>query len=127
MYYIGTRPRGGGRRFRMEASNECGIIFLSYHMLPFTSWIHNQELQFVLGYSFTATIGYVLISNVLSMLYTQYLAQVSSWRKFRNQRAYEKRFAEYKSVERISYMMRCGDHRQKYYDIKEHQMDKITR
>jgi hypothetical protein len=118
MYYIGTRPRGGGRRFRMEASNECGIIFLSYHMLPFTSWIDNQELQFVLGYSFTATIGYILVANVSNMLYVQGLAQTSSWRKFRNQQAYERRFAEYKSVERISYMMRCGDQRQKYYDIK---------
>lgn len=95
MYYIGVRPKMSVNAFRMEMSNEIAVLILSYHMLCFTEWVGEPEMQYDIGFSFVSFIGYILVSNIVNMGRNMWFRYLSDKRKEHNQKAYENRFKEH--------------------------------
>jgi hypothetical protein len=109
MWYAHYRPEAiTKRKFKLELNNEFTVLILSYVMMTFTSFVLHQSASFLMGYVFVLLVAYVLFVNITFMLIGQYQNAQVEKKKSVNQIAYGNRFGEFKSVERLAYMMRVA-------------------
>lgn len=109
MWYAHYRPEAITRRkFKQELNNEFAVLLLSYVMMTFTSFVLHQSASFLMGYVFVMLVAYVLLVNITFMLIGQHQNAQMDKKKSANQIAYVNRFSEFKSVERLAYMMRVA-------------------
>jgi hypothetical protein len=67
MYYAGVYPYNEREMNRKEVFNEVMLMILTYHMLLFTDFITDPQLQFDLGKSFIFFL-YVMVGMNLTFL-----------------------------------------------------------
>ena len=93
MYYMHAKPHlGGKQKFYLETHNECVVILLCYHLMIFTDFIPNNDINgtFIMGYAFVICIAEILFSNIALMLYQIAKAQQLERKKQRIQKQYER-------------------------------------
>jgi len=66
--YAAIRPHWDNRRTRLEIFNEVMIMYFEYHTMIFTDYCTNPSFQFLMGYSYCAFLGLVVVVNVVNML-----------------------------------------------------------
>lgn len=54
---------------RLEIFNESTIMLLNYHMLCFTLFVPDLNTQFMMGYSMTGILIFIILVNMALMLY----------------------------------------------------------
>lgn len=66
--YATIRPHIFARRFRLEIFNECMIMIFNYHMLLWTDFCFDNEVQYAVGNSFQACLLVLAFVNLFLML-----------------------------------------------------------
>ena len=93
-------------KFYTEFCNEFTIVMLSYEMMAFTPFVQSSDMQFLMGYAFSATIAWILLINIVMTLYHQSDLYILKVKQGFNQRKYESWWSKYKKVERFNYIMK---------------------
>ena len=62
--YCSVRPHSSRSKRRIEVFNEMMLLIASYHLFIFSGFAHDQEAQFLVGFSFTAIIILTLFVNM---------------------------------------------------------------
>lgn len=66
--YAGIRPHWNNNRTRLEIFNEVIIMYFEYHTMIFTDYCTNPNFQFLMGNSYCAFLGLVVVVNIVNML-----------------------------------------------------------
>ena len=69
LYQGQFQPKIGRFANRLEAFNELCIQAIFVHMLLFTSWIPDPELQYSIGFSMIAIIAFKMFVNLVIVFY----------------------------------------------------------
>ena len=67
IYYAGNRPHFEKERAYIETFNEAMIMVMNYHMVSFSNFNVSHESQFTMGYSFVASVVFVIAANLASV------------------------------------------------------------
>ena len=69
--FVGTvKPFETRRLNQLEIFNELCILIASYHMIVFTDFVDNQDIQYLGGWSLIAVILFNMIVNLYFMIKT---------------------------------------------------------
>ena len=69
-YVIKFKPFKNKWNHRLEIFNELCILIASYHMIVFTDFVDNQDIQYLGGWSLIAVILFNMIVNLYFMIKT---------------------------------------------------------
>jgi hypothetical protein len=58
---------------RLELFNESTIMFVNYHMICYTLFVQDLYTQFLMGYSMTGLLAFIILVNMAVMLYNMVL------------------------------------------------------
>ena len=83
MYQNGNKPLNFKLRNRVEEANEIFIGIITFHMLFFTGWVSNFELETIFGWSM---IIWTLICIIFNLLFIVYFGFHHFWMVRMNQK-----------------------------------------
>jgi hypothetical protein len=71
IYYAGSMPHIEKSRCYIEIFNEIMIMIINYHMVSFSEFNLDVDMQFNMGYSLIGFIFLVVFVNIMNMVIKQ--------------------------------------------------------
>jgi len=69
IWYAAVQPHFSKTRTRLEIFNEAVILVCMYHLLVFSNFVMELDMQFYFGYVYVSIIGLVLFVNLRTVIF----------------------------------------------------------
>ena len=94
IYIFGYQVRFKRFLGRIDLFNEFSILMISLHMIAFTDFVLDPEVQFTIGFSMLGLTILNFATNVLLLFYSGFLEMKHDFIVKRNKKNYEKLLAD---------------------------------
>jgi hypothetical protein len=64
IYITSIQPFKGRFRNRLELCNDFGQIILTLHLMYFTDWVANPDIQVIFGWEMSSIISLMILANM---------------------------------------------------------------